>query len=97
MFLSCGLDLAAGDLIMKATARGVSVHQMINIFPGKTRKVYQILERKQQVVVFNAFNEPLYHLICWLDEAVGRRCKLAVKRAANGRWTDKGLSHMRFS
>ena len=38
------LGLAAGNLVMEATARGLSVHQMIGILPDKAREVYQIPE-----------------------------------------------------
>ena len=38
------LGLAAGNLVVEATARGLSVHQMIGILPDKARKVYQIPE-----------------------------------------------------
>jgi nitroreductase len=36
------LGLAAGNLSVEATARGLSVHQMIGILPDKAREVYQI-------------------------------------------------------
>ena len=36
------LGLAAGNLVVEATARGLSVHQMIGIQPAKVREVYQI-------------------------------------------------------
>src|ERR1039457_1693642 len=36
------LGLAAGNLSAEATARGLSVHQMIGILPDKAREVYQI-------------------------------------------------------
>ena len=38
------LGLAAGNLVAEATARGLSVHQMIGILPDKARVVYQIPE-----------------------------------------------------
>jgi nitroreductase len=38
------LGLAVGNLVVEATARGLSVHQMIGIFPDKARKLYQIPE-----------------------------------------------------
>ena len=38
------LGLAAGNLLMEATARGLFVHQMIGILPDKAREVYQIPE-----------------------------------------------------
>jgi len=38
------LGLAAGNLLAEATARGLSVHQMIGILPDKAREVYQIPE-----------------------------------------------------
>jgi nitroreductase len=38
------LGLASGNLVVEATARGLSVHQMIGILPDKAREVYQIPE-----------------------------------------------------
>lgn len=38
------LGLAAGNLLVEATARGLSVHQMIGIMPEKAREVYEIPE-----------------------------------------------------
>ena len=38
------LGLAAGNLVVEATARGLSVHQMIGILPDKAREVYHIPE-----------------------------------------------------
>jgi nitroreductase len=38
------LGLAAGSLLVEATARGLSVHQMIGIMPEKAREVYEIPE-----------------------------------------------------
>jgi nitroreductase len=38
------LGLAAGNLVAEATARGLSVHQMIGILPDKARQIYQIPE-----------------------------------------------------
>jgi nitroreductase len=38
------LGLAAGNLVLEATARGLSVHQMIGIQPDKARALYSIPE-----------------------------------------------------
>jgi nitroreductase len=38
------LGLASGTLTVEATARGLSVHQMIGILPGKAKEVYAIPE-----------------------------------------------------
>ena len=38
------LGLAAGNLVIEATHRGLSVHQMIGILPDKARTAYQIPE-----------------------------------------------------
>jgi len=38
------LGLAAGNLLVEATVRGLSVHQMIGILPDKAREVYHIPE-----------------------------------------------------
>jgi nitroreductase len=36
------LGLAAGNLVVEATARGISVHHMIGIFPDKARDLFKI-------------------------------------------------------
>jgi nitroreductase len=41
------LGLASANLCLEATARGLSVHQMIGILPDKAREVYQIPEGVQ--------------------------------------------------
>jgi nitroreductase len=38
------LGLAAGNLVVEATARSLSVHQMIGILPDKAREIFQIPE-----------------------------------------------------
>jgi nitroreductase len=38
------LGLASGNLVVEATTRGLSVHQMIGILPDKAREIYQIPE-----------------------------------------------------
>jgi len=38
------LGLAAGNLLVEATARGLSVHQMIGILPDKARELFEIPE-----------------------------------------------------
>jgi nitroreductase len=38
------LGLAAGNLLVEATARGLSVHQMIGILPDRARELYAIPE-----------------------------------------------------
>jgi nitroreductase len=38
------LGLAAGNLVVEATARGLSVHQMIGIRSEQAREIYQIPE-----------------------------------------------------
>jgi nitroreductase len=38
------LGLAAGNLVLEATARGLSVHQMIGILPDRARELYGIPE-----------------------------------------------------
>jgi nitroreductase len=41
------LGLAAGNLVLEATSRGLSVHQMIGIEPGKAREIYSIPEQSE--------------------------------------------------
>jgi nitroreductase len=41
------LGLASGNLVLEATSRGLSVHQMIGIEPEKAREVYNIPEQSQ--------------------------------------------------
>ena len=60
------LGLAAGNLQVEATARGLSVHQMIGILPDKTREVYQIPE----------------HSEAWTAIAIGYRADPATLPAA---------------
>jgi len=43
------LGLAAGNLLIEATARGLSVHQMIGILPDKARETYGIPEGSQAI------------------------------------------------
>jgi len=43
------LGLAAGNLCLEATARGLFVHQMIGILPDKAREVFRIPEGVQPV------------------------------------------------
>jgi len=41
------LGLASGNLCLEATARGLSVHQMIGILPDKARELYRIPQSVQ--------------------------------------------------
>ena len=41
------LGLAAENLVLEATSRGLSVHQMIGIEPDKARKIYGIPEQSE--------------------------------------------------
>ena len=41
------LGLAAGNLLVEATSRGLHVHQMIGILPDKARELYQIPEHSE--------------------------------------------------
>jgi nitroreductase len=38
------LGLAAGNLVLEATSRGLAVHQMIGILPDKVRELYSVPE-----------------------------------------------------
>jgi nitroreductase len=38
------LGMAAGNLVLEATSRGLAVHQMIGILPDKVREVYSVPE-----------------------------------------------------
>jgi len=60
------LGLAAGNLSIEATARGLSVHQMIGILPDKAREVYQIPE----------------HFEAWTAMAIGYKADPATMPAA---------------
>ena len=60
------LGLAAGNLSVEATARGLSVHQMIGILPGKAREAYQIPE----------------HYEAWTAMAIGYKADPATLPAA---------------
>ncbi len=41
------LGLASANLVMEATSRGLSVHQMIGILPYRARELYQIPEHSE--------------------------------------------------
>jgi nitroreductase len=41
------LGLASANLVTEATARGISVHQMIGILPDRARELYQIPENSE--------------------------------------------------
>ncbi|MBI2478817.1 MAG: nitroreductase family protein [Planctomycetia bacterium] len=43
------LGLAAGNLCLEATARGLSVHQMIGILPDRAREIFEIPDGVQAV------------------------------------------------
>ena len=60
------LGLASGNLVVEATARGLSVHQMIGILPDKAREVYQIPE----------------HFEAWTAMAIGYNADPATMPAA---------------
>jgi len=60
------LGLAAGNLVVEATARGLSVHQMIGILPEQAREIYQIPE----------------HFEAWTAMAIGYRADPANLSAA---------------
>ena len=53
------LGLAAGNLVVEATTRGLSVHQMIGILPDKAREIFGIPE----------------HYEAWTAMAIGYRAK----------------------
>jgi nitroreductase len=44
------LGLSTGNLLLEATARGLFIHQMIGIFPDKTREIYQVPEGHEPMV-----------------------------------------------
>ncbi len=60
------LGLASGNLVVEATTRGLSVHQMIGILPDKAREVYQIPE----------------HFEAWTAMAIGYNADPATMPAA---------------
>ena len=43
------LGLAAGNLCLEATARGLMVHQMVGILPDKAREIYELPEDSEAV------------------------------------------------
>jgi nitroreductase len=43
------LGLAAGNLVVEATARGLSVHQMVGILPDRARELYRIPDDSEAV------------------------------------------------
>ena len=60
------LGLASGNLVVEATTRGLSVHQMIGILPDKAREVYKIPE----------------HFEAWTAMAIGYNADPATMAAA---------------
>jgi nitroreductase len=44
------LGLSTGNLLLEATARGLSVHQMIGIFPEKVREIYEVPEGYEPMI-----------------------------------------------
>ncbi len=60
------LGLAAGNLVVEATARGLSVHQMIGILPDKARETYHIPK----------------HFEAWTAMAIGYKADPALLPAA---------------
>jgi len=44
------LGLSNGNLVLEATARGLSVHQMAGIFPDKAREIYEVPEGYEPMV-----------------------------------------------
>jgi nitroreductase len=60
------LGLASGNLVMEATTRELSVHQMIGILPDKAREIYQIPE----------------HFEAWTAMAIGYNANPATMPAA---------------
>jgi nitroreductase len=62
------LGLASASLVVEATARGLSVHQMIGILPDKARELYQIPE----------------HSEAWTALAIGYRADAAMLSAELG-------------
>ena len=60
------LGLASGNLVVEATTRGLSVHQMIGILPDKARELYQIPE----------------HFEAWTAMAIGYNADPATMPAA---------------
>jgi hypothetical protein len=60
------LGLASGNLVVEATTRRLSVHQMIGILPDKAREIYQIPE----------------HFEAWTAMAIGYNADPATMPAA---------------
>ena len=80
------LGLAAGNLVVEATARGLRIHQMIGILPDKAREVYQIPE----------------HYEAWTAMAIGYEGDLAklpdaLKERDEARRPRKPLSEFVFT
>ena len=83
------LGLAAGNLVVDATARGLSVHQMIGIVivPDKAREVYQISEPSEAwtAMSFGYRADPTK-----LPEALKERAMAARQRKSLGKFVFTG-------
>jgi nitroreductase len=80
------LGLASANLVMEATCRGISVHQMIGILPEQARQLYRIPE----------------HSEAWTAMAIGYRASadqtpLALRERDLAPRQRKPLSHFVFS
>ncbi len=75
------IGLASASLSLEATARGLSVHQMIGIIPDKAREIYEIPEGFQAVTAlaigYAADPETLETPIQQRDTAVRQRKRLS--------------------
>ena len=83
------LGLAAGNLVVEATARGLSVHQMIGILPEQAREIYQIPEHFEawtaMAIGYRADPAPLPDALRERDLAPRQR-KPLNKFVFTGRW-----------
>jgi len=83
------LGLASGNLLVEATTRGLSVHQMIGILPDKAREVYQIPEHYEawtaMAIGYNADPATLPDSLKERDLALRQRKPLS-EFVFSGRW-----------
>jgi len=89
------LGLASGNLCLEATARGLSVHQMIGILPDKAREIFHIPEGVQAVTAlaigYAADPDHLPDKVKERDRSPRKRKPLAEFVFSGGWGTSSGL------
>ncbi len=83
------LGLAAGNLVLEATARGLSVHQMIGILPDQAREVYSVPEGYEPMtgLAIGYASDPIDVPEEWRARDAARRPRKPLKEFVfGGKW-----------